>query len=350
MEQLEGGLNTEIQVIKAHLTEAECPQRERKDGIIGVGERATSQSELLETDGLTENELKAKIAGLESQLDARGDLLGERETEIAGLKTKLESQIESLKAYVEISESAGRTENELKAKIADLERQLEAQQGTLAARDMEVSEIKTKADPQIQFLKHQFDEREDEIRAKESALQQQQEKYQGEINELQNQLKEREEAMVGVREQAKSQNELLESEVQTEKKLKEKINDLEWQLATKEGILAERDTEVSDFKNKAVSQIQSLETQLRERDETLKTRESALKQLEARYQGEINALMAQLSQKENLLKRRDEAMAGGKNQSRSHVALLKVVRHTGGELKAIKSLILRRQWGPSLGY
>ncbi len=244
MEQLEGSPNTEIQEIKAHLTEAECPQRERKDGITGVGERATSQSELLETDGLTEIELKAKIAGLESQLDARGDLLGERETEIAGLKMKLESQIESLKAYVEISESAGRTENELKAKIADLERQLEAQQGTLAARDMEVSEIKTKADPQIQFLKHQFHEREDEIRAKESALQQQEEQYQGEINELR----------------------------------------------------------------------------------------------------------SQLSQKESLLKKRDEAMSGVKNQTSSHVALLKVVNCTGEELKAIKSLILRRQWGPRLVY
>jgi len=554
MEQQEQSLDTKNQVFKGNPKAAKGQQEPREDGDSIVREEAKSNGELLVTDGLAANELNAKIAELQSQLDARGDLLRECETEIAGLKMKMESQIESLQAYVEISESVGRTENELKARIADLERQLEPQlherdealetkesvmrqqeqkyqgeinellgrlnqkecllkeleatmagirhqaksqsqlqgsvkqtenelkakiadlekqlaagKGIIAARDVEVSELKTQADPQIQFLKHQFHEREDEIRAKESALQQQEEKYQGEINELRSQLgqkesllKEREEAIAGVREQAKSQNELLELEMQTENKLKEQIADLEWQLGAKDEILAERNAEVSDFKKKVVSQIQSLETQLRARDETLKTKESALQQqeekyqgginelqnqlsqkesllkereeaivdvreqtqtqadilaahlqaedemktkivdlelqmeaekgilakrdtevldckkkaepqiqsleaqlqerdetlqtkefalqqLEARYQGEINALMDQLSQKENLLTQRDEAMAGVKNKSSSHVALLKVVKRTGEELKVIRSLILRRQWGPRLG-
>ncbi len=123
MEQREASLDSENQVLKARPSETKSQARKPNDGDSSVREEAKLNGELLVTDGMAENELKAKIAGLESQLDARGDLLGERETEITGLKMKWESQIESLKAYVEISESMGRTENQLKARIADLERQ-----------------------------------------------------------------------------------------------------------------------------------------------------------------------------------------------------------------------------------
>ena len=102
MEQREESLNTENQVLKANPKAANSLQEPHEDGGSGVREEAKFSGELLETDGLAANELNAKIAELQSQLDARGDLLGECETEIAGLKMKMDSQIESLQAYVEI--------------------------------------------------------------------------------------------------------------------------------------------------------------------------------------------------------------------------------------------------------
>jgi len=171
----------------------------------------------------------------------------------------------------------------------------------------------------------------------------------GQLSKEEQLVEEREEAMVNVREQAQTQTGILGAHLQAEDEMKSKIVDLELQMEAEKGMLDERDTEIMNFKKKAEPQIQSLEAQLEERDETLRTKESALQQLEARYQGEINALMNQLSQKENLLTERDEAMAGVKNKASSHVALLKVVKRTGEELKGIRSLILRRQWGPRLG-
>lgn len=459
MEQRGASLDSDNQLLKARLSETKSWRRKSDNEDPIVMEEVKLNGDLLVTDEQSEKELKAKIIELQFQLDGRGDLLAARDAEIAGVKMKLESQIESTKAYVEISESVGRKENEQKARIKYLENQLIADEGTKEARDVEASELKIQEDPQIEFLKHQFHEREDEIRTLKSALQQQEEKYQGEIKDLRSQvcqkeifLKESEEAMADIREkgkselnihdsekhtkkqleakisdlekhlekkqgtlternvevseinkktefqvktlqsqlhgmeeslqakeiamqqqgerfqieyediqsqlsrkerllkeneeftadvrkQAKSQNKLLDSEKKIENKLKEKIADIERRLAAKEGISETRDSELSEFKKKAVSQIQSLEAQLRERDGTLMTRESALQQLEARYRGEINDLMEQLREKEDLLIIRDEAMAGVGNQSNFQETLLNVVKHTGQELKAIKSLI-----------
>jgi len=277
-------------------------------------------------------------------------LLKEREEAIAGVREQAKSQNELLKLEKQ-------TENKLKEQIADLEWQLGAREGILETRGAEVSDFKKKTVSQIRSLETQLRERDETLKTKESALQQLELKYQGEINELQTQLSqkeslhnEREEAMVDAREQTQTQAGILEAHLQAEDEMKTKIVDLELQMEAEKGILAERDTEVLNFKRKAASRIQSLEAQLQERDETLQTKESALQQLEARTQSEINALMDQLSQKENLLKKRDEAMAGVKNQASSQVALLKVIKHAGEELKAIKSIILKRQWGPRLGY
>ena len=117
MEQREASLDTENQIVKANPKAANSLQESREDGDLRVKEEAKPNGELLDTEGLPESQLKAKIGELQSQLDARGDLLGEHETEIVGLKMKMESQNESLKAYVEISEAVGRTEYELKARI-----------------------------------------------------------------------------------------------------------------------------------------------------------------------------------------------------------------------------------------
>jgi len=102
MEQWEVSLDSENQVLKVRPSETKSQGRKPDNGHSNVGEKAKLNGELLVTDDLSENELRAKIVELQSQLDARGDLLAEHETEIAGLKMKMESQTESLKTYVEL--------------------------------------------------------------------------------------------------------------------------------------------------------------------------------------------------------------------------------------------------------
>ena len=246
-----------------------------------------------------EKKYQGEINELLSLLDQKECLLKELEAAMAGAREQRKSQSQLL-----VSEK--QTENELKAKIADLEKQLEAEEGIIEARDVEVSESKTKAAPQIQFLKHQLHERDDEIRDKESALQQQEESVQSEINHLREQisqkeglLKEGEEAIDGVKKEAKSKGKLLESEKQTENELQEKLDDLQTHLEAQNGILEKREAELSTLKKKMKSQVQAFEAKSLARDEALKTKESAMQQQGERFQidiGEMPAVLADSSQ------------------------------------------------------
>ena len=317
MEQREADFELENQASNKRAGKTKGKGGKVDDGGASARKQAKLDGGFLVTDNSTEDELKAKLSELQAQLDASGDMLSERETEISGLKMNLESQIESLKAYVEISESVGRTESALKARIAELEMQLDGGTGILETRQNEYPDSQAKPEPRFQTLEAELHKRDEALASKESILQIQEQRYQEELNELRDELgqkglllKELEATVAGLGDQSSSQSQSLQSEKQTEVDLKARIAELENQLIAEEWDMEARDQEVSELKTTVDPQVEFLKHQLQEREDEIQAKESALQQQGESLQSEINDLRIQLTENETFLNEREEAMAG----------------------------------------
>jgi chromosome segregation ATPase len=286
-----------------------------------------------------EEELNAKIDRLESQLENSQSLLEKRDSEIIGLTTKtheVEKNASTLKAQLEkeqTQESATRNnlDEELKAKIDSLESQLKNSQSLLEKRNAEIVELQAKADEFKEstsaleaHLKNdqnrESDTRkklEEEFSTKIEKLESQLEKGVSlleqrdvEIAELQTKTAEVKETASALKAQLEKEH---SQESATRNKLAEdfnaKIARLERQLKEGGNLLEKRNAEIVELTTKtheAEKNASAVKAQL----EKEHTQESASKiKLEEKSDAKIAKLEQQLKEGESLVKKRDAEIA-----------------------------------------
>lgn len=330
--------------------------------------------------------LDAKIDELEHRLKEREGLLEKRAGEIANFKLKaeeaekiaqdLKSQVAETQRSFNTRESAlkNKLEEELNAKIGELEQRLKDGESLFQKRDGEIAAFKLKAeeaDKRAQALKMQAEETQRSFHTQESALKKNLEQNQNaKIGELEQRLKDRESHLekraaesaalklkaeeaeknvhalkTQVEESQKTARDLKSQVAETQrsfhsqesalkKKLEEgfnaKIGELEQRQKDSESLLQKRDSEVANFKLKAEEAEKKAAMLKTKAEETKKTADALKTEVEAsqrsfqaqglalkkKIEEELNAnideLEARAKDREGLLATRDGEIAGFK--------------------------------------
>jgi predicted nucleic acid-binding Zn-ribbon protein len=252
--------------------------------------------------------LDAKIDELEHRLNEREGLLEKRSGEIANFKLKaedaekkahdLKSQVAETQRSFNTRESAlkNKLEEELNAKIGELENRLKDRESHLEKLDSEVANFKLKAEEaekKVAMLKTKAEETKKTADALKTEVEASQRSFQAQGSALKKKL---------------------------EEELNATIDELEARAKDREGLLAKRDGEIADFKLKAEQTekrahalqaqteeaqktAQALMTKIAETERTFQSQESALKK---KLAAELNAKIAEL---EDRLKDRESLLA-----------------------------------------
>jgi chromosome segregation ATPase len=300
--------------------------------------------------------LDAKIDELEDRLEDREALLEKRDGEIAAHKLKaeeaekrahaLETRVEESQRSFHTEESAlkKKLEQELNAKIGDLEGRLKDRESLLGKRRGEIEDLKLKAEEaekKSRDWKTQAEENQQNFRTQEAALK----KKLGEIEDLKLKGGEAEKKAQALKTHAEeTQNGVRALEMQIEeiqrsfqtresalkKKLDARIDELEHGLKERESLLEKRAGEIANFKLKAEEadkRSQALKMQAEETERSFHTQESALKKnLEQNQNVKIGELELRLKDRESLLQKRDSEVANFKlkaEEAEKKAAMLK---------------------------
>ncbi len=257
-----------------------------------------------------EEELNAKIDQLEHRLKEREGLLEKRAGEIVNFKLKVEEvekTAQALKMQAEETQRSFHTqesalkknlEQDLNAKIGELEIRLKDRESHLEKRDSEVANFKLKAEEaekKAAMLKTKAEETKKTADALKTEMEASQRSFQAQGSALKKKL---------------------------EEELNAKIDELEARAKDREGLLAKRDGEIAGFKLKAEQTekrahalqaqteeaqktAQALMTKIAEIERTFQSQESALKKkLAAELNAKIAELEDQLKDRESLLAKR----------------------------------------------
>ena len=253
-----------------------------------------------------EQSFKARIAALEEQLQAKQELVGSRDAEAAELKSELLSlnqRMSDLAAAKERTESLfeeavrertallqskddgiKKLEEELTARVWQLESQLREREESLHSRDSDLNALKTRLDElttakeQVTHtLQEDLRRKTDLLGEKEAALSALEERFGRRINSLETELNDRQELLSA-----------REAELRT---LLSQVNDQAGRLA-----------ELENSKNHAA---RLTEDELRQATELLQSKDGAMKALEDRLSERLRSLESQLGQKQELLETRD---------------------------------------------
>jgi chromosome segregation ATPase len=282
-----------------------------------------------------ENEFRSRIDQLENQLKHGESLLAQRGAEIAELQTRAseaEANASILKAQLENntrheSVAGHKLEEELNAKIDNLNNRVKHTEGLLESRNAEVAEFKAKAleaDKKAAVLKAQIDKDqtegsiakrklEEKLNAKLAKLENQLkqgesllQKRDAEITELQSKASDAQKNTATVK--AQSERDKAEASAAAKKledELNARIEEFQRQLREGEALLQKRNTEIAELQAKS-SDAEMTVSALKNQLETDVTNESAAKRkLERELNNEIAMLTEKLKQGELLLENRN---------------------------------------------
>ncbi len=272
-------------------------------------ERLKEKEVLRESDSAVhelEEGYRAKIASLEEQLKANQEMVGNRETEIAGLKSELASLNQRMSELAAAKEQSERLFQEAVREKSQI----------LEAKDTGVRRAEQEKAQTVRRLEQQLREKEEALRRQDA-----------ELKALKNQTAElaaaKDQADRSLREELKQKTELLdekESAIQAiEERFNMRIHSLENELAEKREQLEARNREIKGLMGKinALSgnladlgtskdhQTRLLQEELREKSAALVAKDSELGALEERWNSRVSALENQLSQKQELLAARE---------------------------------------------
>jgi hypothetical protein len=286
--------------------------------------------------------LDAKIEELEVRLEDREALLEKRDGEIAAYKLKaeeaekrahaLETQVEENQRSFHTEESAlkKKLEQELNAKIGELEGRLKDRESILEKRPGEIDDLKLKAEEaekKSRDWKTQAEETQQNFRTQEATLK----KKLGEIEDLKlkgGEAVKKAQALKTHAEETQNRARALETQIEDiqrsfqtresalKKKLDAKIDELEHRLKDSESLLEKRNREIANFKlaaEEAEKTAQDLKSQVAETQRSFHSQGSALKnKLEQELNAKIGELEQQLKDGESLLQKRDGEIAAFK--------------------------------------
>jgi len=253
-----------------------------------------------------EESFKTKIAALEQQLEARQELVGNRDAEVAELQSQLlsvnqkmsdlaaakerlenvfEEAVKERTALLQ-SKDAGikRLEEELTGRIWELESRLRESEEALHGRDAELAGLKSRLDELTHSKEHaaqalhaEVRQKTDLLAEKEAAFRALEERLERRVQTLEHELSEKREVL-----------EAREVELQ---KLLTKVND--------------QTTRLSELESSKTDAARLLEDELRQANELLQTKDGAVKALEERLSERLRSVENQLGQKQELLETRD---------------------------------------------
>jgi chromosome segregation ATPase len=293
--------------------------------------------------------LDARIGDLENQLKDKDGLLEKRNGEIADFKQKIEaaekkahaqkSQAEEVERNVQ-SQAATlkkKLEQELNAKIDDLDRRLKDRESLLEKRNTEIAAFKSKAEEAgkiAQALTAQAEENHRDLHTEASVLKK---KLDARIGDLEKRLSDRESllerrnaeisAFKSKAEEAEKKAQALKAQAEEgqrsahadssalKKKLDARIDDLEHQLKDKDGLLEKRNGEIAAFKQKveeAEKEAQALKAEAEESHRDLHTEASVLKK---KLDAKIGDLEKRLEDRGSLLEKRNAEIAAFKSKA-----------------------------------
>jgi chromosome segregation ATPase len=293
-----------------------------------------------------EKELNAKIAGLEYRLEESENLLEKRNNEIAGFRLtaeEAEKKAQALKAQAEEAQRNVQTEaatlkkkleQELNAKIDELDRRLKDRESLLEKRNAELAAFKQKleeTEKKAQALKAEAEENHRDLHTEASVLKK---KLDAKIGDLAKRLEDRESllekrnaeiaAFKLKAEEADKKAQTLKIQAEEgqrsahadssalQKKLDAKIDDLENQLKDKDGLLEKRNGELAAFKQKleeTEKKAQALKAEAEENHRDLHTEASVLKK---KLDAKIGDLEKRLEDRGSLLEKRNAEIAAFK--------------------------------------
>jgi chromosome segregation ATPase len=297
--------------------------------------------------------LDAKIDELEVRLEDREALLEKRDGEIAAYKLKaeeaekrahaLETQVEENQRSVHAEESAlkKKLEQELNAKIGELEGRLKDRESLLEKRHEEIEALKLKAEEaekKSRDWKTQAEETQQNFRTQETTLK----KKLGEIEDLKlkgGEAEKKAQALKTHAEETQNRAGALETQIEEiqrsfqtresalKKNLDARIDEMEHRLKDSESLLEKRAGEIANFKLKAEEAEKKAAVLKTKAEETKKTADalkteveasqrsfqaqgSALKKkLEEELNAKIDELEARANDREGLLAKRDGELA-----------------------------------------
>jgi chromosome segregation ATPase len=309
-QELVGGRDREV----AALTSEMASLNQRMVELAAAKERAESlfqeavreRAELLQSKDAgikkLEEDLAAKVRGLESQLREKEDLLNSRESELNAFKHQL-AEITTSK------ELAARTLHE------DLRQKTDLLEEKAAA----ISALEERFSTRIHTLESALSEKQELIEARDGELKEIRSKanaLSGELVELETS---KDQATRLLHEDLTQKTELLQSKESAMKALEErltgKVRSLENQVNQKQELLAARDTELDTLMGKVSELSQKLselsaerersdrllQEGLREKTALLQSKETSIGELEERLKGRVESLERQLTEKQKVL-------------------------------------------------
>jgi chromosome segregation ATPase len=346
-----------IEKRNAEIAELKLKAREAEKNAHGLKAQVTETQQSFQTresdiKKALEEELNAKINEIDQQLSNKQSLLEKRDGQIADLQLKAKEAEERAKAFKtqveENQRSFGTRESEIKktleealtAKIDQLEHRLEDSEGLLEKRNMEIADLKLKAEEaakKAHALEDQVEEIQQGSRTEESTIKKKLEKkLTAKIDQLENRLedsegllekrnkeimdlklraKETEKNAHGLKTQVtETQQSFQTRESDIKKKLEEKLNakvsEFEQRLKDNESLLEKRNKEIMDLKLRAKEtekNAHGLKAQVTETQQSFQTRESDIKKkLEEKLNAKVSEFEQRLKDSESLLEKRNK--------------------------------------------
>jgi chromosome segregation ATPase len=302
--------------------------------------------------------LLLQLRELKEQLDAKDELLRNRDVELESLRsevstwaqraaesehaeTMLREELDKRQSALEAKESAlGETERSFGLRLDEVENHLRAKENLLKDRDAQIEELRSEVSALAQRfaeMKHEKEQGEGMLRqelviknslveAKDSEIRELQENLDARIQELQNQLSAKAELLEnrdGQLEQLRSEAAALGQRLgQIESDRERAETELRMKLNGRESLIEAKDSAIAELEENMKTQISDLGAQLSVKEEVLKNRDHRLEELASEVSmftqrlAEINsdreqtenALREELRKKEELLQAMNSAI------------------------------------------
>lgn len=253
-----------------------------------------------------EEGFKAKIAALETELAAKENLIGSRDTDVTSLKSELLSLNQKMS---DLAVAKDRAESLFEDAVRERNDLLQSKESSTKKLEEDLSQ-------KIWRLETSLREKEESLRRRESELS-------GFKNQLEELATAKEQAAHALHEELRQKTDLLSGKDATLSALEERFNvavrTLESELHEKQALLETRESEIKSLFSKLSNQAgqlvdlesskdnatRLLEDELRRATELLQAKETALQTLDDRLNGRLRALEDQLNQKQEILEARD---------------------------------------------
>jgi chromosome segregation ATPase len=253
-----------------------------------------------------EEGFKAKIAALETEVAAKENLIGSRDTDVTSLKSELLSLNQKMS---DLAAAKDRAESLFEDAVRE-------RNDLLQSKDSSTKKLEEDLSQKIWQLETSLREKEESLRRRESELS-------GFKNQLEELATAKEQAAHALHEELRQKTDLLNGKDATLNALEERFNvavrNLESELNEKQAMLETRESEIKSLFSKLSNQTgqlvdlesskdnatRLLEDELRRTTELLQSKETALQTLDDRLNGRLRALEDQLNQKQEILEARD---------------------------------------------